>query len=350
MALVEAAPDVVHINHLLDHSPQIMEITRRLRTALILTLHDFYFACPRIILQQPDGKQCAGPQAGAECIRTCFAGCNRSTARTLEWRSLYFRRLLTLPQYVLCPSSYVADYFRKWRINAERIVVAPNGIVLPTAPPAETARSGGSLRLAYMGSIIRHKGLHVVIAALAQAKVGGVEFHVNGPAEPHYAQELRRQAENVPGLQLHFHGPYRPEDLGERLVGIDCVVAPSQWAETFLLVARESMGFGIPVVVSRLGALREAIQENVNGLSFDHDQPEQLAAIFRRFVDDPTLLPRLRQGARETPLLGAARHAAIVRDYYHRAIVELASAPPHADPDTAELKFLYRSLADPSPA
>src|SRR5262245_32253655 len=42
-ALLEANPEVVHFNHLLGLSPSFVEIAHRLRVAVVISLHDFYF-------------------------------------------------------------------------------------------------------------------------------------------------------------------------------------------------------------------------------------------------------------------------------------------------------------------
>src|SRR5262245_20454727 len=57
-AVVESAPDVVHFNHLLGLSPRFIEIAHRLRAAIVVSLHDFYFSCPLGHLQKNSGALC----------------------------------------------------------------------------------------------------------------------------------------------------------------------------------------------------------------------------------------------------------------------------------------------------
>src|SRR5215831_17173204 len=72
MALLKAKPDIVHINHIMGFSPRIVQIAHQLGAAVVLSLHDFYFACPRIHLRKPSGEVCDGPDFGRECASTCF--------------------------------------------------------------------------------------------------------------------------------------------------------------------------------------------------------------------------------------------------------------------------------------
>src|SRR5262249_23528173 len=72
IALLESEAEVVHVNHLISLSPRSVQIAHRLGIAVVVSLHDFYFACARIHLQKLDGRLCVGPDQGRECARTCF--------------------------------------------------------------------------------------------------------------------------------------------------------------------------------------------------------------------------------------------------------------------------------------
>src|SRR5262249_34389683 len=47
-ALIESNADVLHLNHLLGLSPRFPEIAHRHGVAIVVSLHDFYFACPLV--------------------------------------------------------------------------------------------------------------------------------------------------------------------------------------------------------------------------------------------------------------------------------------------------------------
>ena len=91
-AVLESSPQVVHINHLMGLSPRFIHIAHRLGAAVVVSLHDFYFVCPKVHLQKVGGELCAGPDEGHECVKTCFPA--RSNEDYVRWglRSLYFRR------------------------------------------------------------------------------------------------------------------------------------------------------------------------------------------------------------------------------------------------------------------
>jgi glycosyltransferase involved in cell wall biosynthesis len=345
--MLEEAPDVVHVNHLLGQSPRFLEIARRLRAAVVLSLHDFYFACPRIHLQKPSGETCAGPDGGRECARTCFAGGDAAAPLRLGLRAAYFRRLLQQAERVVCHSRYVASYFEALGVRPSCV---PLGISVGPADPAavaawSTPRQRGALNLAYCGVISAHKGTHLILEALADARLGSVDLVLFGRCPDRgYEARLREQAAAVPGVRLRLYGKYERDDLRLLLHDVDCVIVPSLVAETGGLVPREALARGVPVLVSRLGALPEVVAEGENGFTFDPNRRGELAAVLRRLRDEEGLVARLRAGALRTPRVTAAEHAAAVRSVYREAIDELLCHRPSGAADLAETGFLHGAL------
>jgi glycosyltransferase involved in cell wall biosynthesis len=352
-AALEADPDIVHVNHLLGLPPRLPEIARRLGAAIVLSLHDFFPACPLAHLQKPGGELCRGPDGGRECARTCFAG--EAPGGDIRWglRAAYFRRLLDVAHRVVCYSRYVAAYIERYGLDPDRLRVIPHGVpeglVRPAGPAFRTPARRGELNLAYCGTVVPHKGPHVILAALRSAGLGPVALRLVGhaPDEPHvrrYVEGLRREAAEIPGLRLEVHGAYEPHELPRLLADTDCVIVPSLVPETGGLVPREALALGIPVLVSHLGALPELVTEGESGFTFDPHRPAELAARLRRIASDEGLLTRLRDGARRTPVVTTARHAAAVQAVYEEAL-EVARSRSGRGPDVPEGVSLHETLA-----
>jgi glycosyltransferase involved in cell wall biosynthesis len=345
--LAEAAPDVVHFNHLIRLTPRFPDLAHRSGAAVVQSLHDFYFACPRLHLQKPSGELCAGPDGGRECARTCFA---YEADAELRWgvRAAYFRRLLDAPERLICPSRYVASFFERHGADPGRLRVLPNAPLVERtddAVPGSLPRTAVRLTLACLGAVVAHKGFHVVIDAARIARLPRVDLRVLGViADRDYARHLRDRAAAVPGLRLQLYGSYRSAELPFLLGDVDCVVTSSQVAETFSITTREALTLGIPVLAARLGALPEAIEEGVNGYTFAPASAGELATVLRRLDADPALLGRLRAGARRTPGLTLPEHAAAVAAVYEEALALFArgGAAPAARRD--ELDLLYSHL------
>jgi glycosyltransferase involved in cell wall biosynthesis len=324
-ALAEATPDVVHVLHLAGLTPTLPELAARRGAALVVSLQDFYFVCPLAHLQKRSGELCAGPDGGRECARSCFADGRSETLGRWVSRARRFEALLALAQRVICPSRYVESYFGPVLADRSRTAVIPNpvadAVLAPVTPNGSRAKERGTLTVAFLGAVCAHKGAHVLLDALARAELPSVDLRLLGVvAESRYAASLRARAETLPRVQLTMHGRYSPVELRGLLADVDCVVAPSQVPETFSITTREALAAGLPVLVSRLGALPEAVAEGENGFVVAHDDPSELALRLRELAFDPALLERLRQGASATRVTTAREHADAVRALYEEAL------------------------------
>jgi glycosyltransferase involved in cell wall biosynthesis len=358
IVLAETDPQVVHINQLIGLSPRYIEMANRLRIAVVVSLHDFWFACPLIHLRKPSGELCPGPDGGRNCGQTCFDHQRPHQGLAdpvLRWglRSVYTRRLLGMAQRVVCYSRYVASYFQEFGVDPQRVEIIPNGVLMGAEAGASrqcsTPKERGKVNLAYCGMVTPHKGAHVILDALRLAKLGPVDFLVVGQTDARkqdYVASLREQAATIQGLTLRLYGAYRRTELPLLLQDVDCVVVPSLVPEAGPIVPREAMALGIPIVVARLGALPEVIIEGENGLSFEPTQPAELAGILGRLAHEDSLLNRLRQGARNTPVTTVPGHAAAMRAVYREVVKETLYHGPINGTEASEVRFLHNALLE----
>jgi glycosyltransferase involved in cell wall biosynthesis len=298
--LLELLPDVILISHLALHSPQYVAIAHRWGIPVAMELHDFYAVCERAHLDRPSGELCDGPDGGRACAQHCFAH-QPDAAGRWSLRTHLFDLALAQADALICPSQFVANYFRDRGLDDGRLQVIPNGIPYADRPPlADSARTprrpGHPLQLASLGVVTPHKGAHIVVDALRKARLAAARYTLFGALTQPYARQLRESAQQSDGVQLRTYGVYDPHLLPTLLADIDAVIIPSLVWETFSIVAREAMACGVPVIASRLGALPEAVREGENGLLFTPGASGELAWILQRIEGDRSLLARLRSG------------------------------------------------------
>jgi glycosyltransferase involved in cell wall biosynthesis len=158
-----------------------------------------------------------------------------------------------------------------------------------------------------------------------------------------YAKRLRRTAAEIPGLEFQMYGAYERRELPFLLQDIDSVVVPSLVPEAGPIVPREALGYGIPVLAARLGALPELIREGENGFTFDSRRPAELAGLLIRLAASEELRRKLHQGARTSPVVTVREHTRRVRAEYEAAIEDFRAKP--ADPvRNAEFNALHTAL------
>lgn len=89
------------------------------------------------------------------------------------------------------------------------------------------------------------------------------------------------------------------QNIGPILASCDLMLLPSR-QESFGLAALESMACGVPALASRAGGLPELIEDGVNGLLFDPDQPQEAVEKGVRILEDDDARKRMGQAAYES--------------------------------------------------
>src|SRR5215218_8536245 len=199
----------------------------------------------------------------------------------------------------------IADIFGA---EEERVAVIPNGIDPGDLRPHDEA---GLRRLRrefaapdeklvlLIGRLVYEKGFQLALEAMPSliAAIPGTRFLVAGSGT--HEPELRRQATE---LGLDEHGTFLGwigDDVLHSLYRIaDVCVVPSIY-EPFGLVALEAMASSCPCIVADTGGLREVVPHDEVGLRFRARDPESLAEMTIRVLEDAKLCRRLTAEAFE---------------------------------------------------
>lgn len=208
---------------------------------------------------------------------------------------------------------YVSANQRKyWEgrgLKARRVETIPNGIDTCRFSPAARllARQRQRRALGYapsdyvigMSAAFRPEKNHSqAIEALAALGASGTPAHLlligDGPMlEPTRA---RAEALNVLG-SVHFAG--RQADVVPWLAAFDVGLLTSRAIETLSLSALETMGMGIPMVMSDIGGASEIISDGISGRLFPAGDTTSLVAALAE-LQDPELRHRMGRTAAET--------------------------------------------------
>jgi glycosyltransferase involved in cell wall biosynthesis len=304
-------PDVFHSLSSYVLTASAIEAAIELGIPTVAGLEDYWYFCPRMTLLRTDGQRCSDSAQPKDCA-WCLMGESRryrmlpaqSTVRRLmvdrglalriDERQHYLDRVLDQVDVILTPAPFIRDLLTSRRHLAHKVRLLEHGLDTHSLA-ARHGRRGDKLRLGYLGQIIPAKGVHVLIEAFKSLREAGdsIELQIHGDMTrfPAYAARLRRLAGGDPRIQ--FHGPYASTDLGRVLAGIDALVFPSGWFETLGIVILEAFQAGIPVIASRLPNHMYQIRDEVDGLLFEADQPDDLVRQLRRLLAEPTLLSEL---------------------------------------------------------
>jgi GT2 family glycosyltransferase/glycosyltransferase involved in cell wall biosynthesis len=315
--------DAVHIHNLIGHSLAPFDALADFPGSVVCSVHDLFLACPNFSLLYMKTDPCGIPDDLSVCAR-CLADIaespmpgspptpNISVDYLREFRATIAGRLDTVDHWVF-PTQSAADYFlRVYDPDPVRVNIIEHGAIIRLgrrpAEPDEHLLRDEPLRVAFVGLGWAKKGLDAV-NELAEAVAGSsIEIHHFGP--------LKQPA----SPELHAHGAYDNELLPELLhrAGIQVVLLPGAYAETFGIVMSEALLAGIPVIGARYGALGERIRAHRCGWTIDPMHTDGIRVLVERLDRARDELVRVTRQVLRVPLepvdQTAYRYAALYRD------------------------------------
>lgn len=354
-------PDIVHFQHLLHHSTSYPEIARDLDVPSVLTLHEYWFMCGRNgQLLQEDGQRCLGP--GLEKCSRCLsgflwgrrgfdvwalrglAGVKKLTGVDLKGRARELRLrnktvenvgeetaasmhsdvlvrearvrdMLDMVDCFIAPSNFLRQRFIEFGLDESRILHSDYGTRLQDFDVER--KESDRLRIGFLGSIQPVKGVHVLVQALQDLPSDRYVARIWGDLgpKPEYVETLRRQLSD----STHLMGAIESGRVADALADLDVLVVPSRWWENSPLVIHEAFAAGVPVICSGIGGMAELVQDGVNGLWFEVGDACDLGEKLNRLLDEPDLLPRLREGL---PSLKTITEDARFHENLYNAIIQ----------------------------
>jgi len=335
-------PDVVHLQHLQGFSVGLPYLARGRGIPVVFTLHEYAVLCPaggQLLLPNLERCQGPGPEPCGECIRggalsdpeTAGLPATRIPSWEAERRA---RAHLDMARHVtrfVAPSRFLRDLFVAQGYPPEKFLVLDNGF--DVAPFDGFRReSSDSLRFGYVGAMVPHKGLRVLVEAFNRLGPGAWELNVFGgvrPDSPHvvFVQEIERLASDS---RIRIRGAFQVDRVAEVYAEIDVLVVPSIWVENSPLTIHEAFVVGAPVLASDLGGMAELVDDGRSGLLFEAGNPDALRAAARRLLDEPGLVERLRSGVPRVKTMEA--HGRELDDLYAGLAAEpLDPADPRLD-------------------
>jgi glycosyltransferase involved in cell wall biosynthesis len=277
-------PDVVHFHNIWPLlTPAALHAARDWGAQVLLTLHNFRFACV-------GGTLTAGGEVHDDCLTGSSLRCAIRNPRQSWFETAAYavalsiqRRFGLLDRWVdtlIAPSEFAASSARRAGLRSP-IDVIPHGV-----PIAQAAAGRGDYAL-FAGRLAREKGVQTLLAAAARVPEVPLLVAGAGPLE----RELRAAND------ITYLGALASAELDRVRSRARFTVVPSDAPESFGLSAAESMAAGVPVIASRIGALPEAVGDGVTGLLVPPGDAEALADAMQRLWSDPDQASAMGQRA-----------------------------------------------------
>lgn len=189
---------------------------------------------------------------------------------------------------IVSPSRYIDSFLRGISLEFRKNVkIIYNGV--PEKLPLEHT-TFKKLHLLFAADLNEHKGAVILLSAWSKIckKYPDVTLFIAGEGA---AKEFIEQYAKTSGIgqQVVFTGWLSQNELHEYL-SADCVfVMPSMLGEAFGLVAAEASMAGAAVIVSRIGALPEIVEDRVSGLVVTPGDTNSLVQAIEELINDEEL-------------------------------------------------------------
>jgi glycosyltransferase involved in cell wall biosynthesis len=243
-------------------------------------------------------------------------------------------RKVNAARFVVCVSDFTRSQLMALvdETHWSKLHVVHCGIDPERFAPPEGGRAGRPVRVLTVGRLDNMKGVAILIEAIAELRLRGVDITLTVVGDGPKREELQRLADRRSvGALITWAGAVGQDRIRDHYHAADIFCLPS-FAEGVPVVLMEAMSTGLPVVANSIAGIPELVEDEISGLLVRPGRTDLLTDALERLSRDVDLRSRMGRAGREK-----------VRQEFDSAVVglELADlfaaelAPARAQPATA---------------
>ena len=243
--LVNEQPDVVITHNLKGLGLSIPRSLRQMKVPHVHVIHDLQ-------LVVPSGLVMFGKEQTSWFIKPFY-----------KLYQLVCRSKFKNPDVVISPSHYLERMYRQAHFfSSTNIEVMPNPAPTYDVSPKK-GRSGGPLKLLFVGQLAQHKGLAFLVEAISSLPIDARLMIAGDGALRRWTEKKANENKRITYL-----GYMPPEEIVNVFGVVDALVVPSLCYENSPTVIYEGLQAGLPILASRIGGVGELVEEGKNGFLF----------------------------------------------------------------------------------
>jgi glycosyltransferase involved in cell wall biosynthesis len=296
--LLRARPDVVHIHNTFPLlSASVLLACRDAEVPVVVTLHNYKLLCASgdFFREGQPCHDCANGSGLAALSRGCYRGSRIATLPVVLANGVNRPAWRTLVSAYIFISAAQRRLMSSLDLPADRVFVKHNFV-----PPAPCPTREPEHLVAYLGRLDAAKGVPLLLrgweAFRARSPASRLRLVVagSGPMD----NEVREWASRHSTVDVA--GLLSREEANDLLRRALVAVVPSQWEETFGLVAVEAMAAGVAPLAPASGSFPELVSDGVDGMLFRPGDPESIAMALCAVDRDPAHFIELGRKGRVT--------------------------------------------------
>jgi glycosyltransferase involved in cell wall biosynthesis len=257
-------------------SPSVFYAAFACRVPVVQTLHNFRMLCPAGSFFRGDRicEECSEKGLWCSLKYSCYRGSRLQTF--VSAAILKVHRVLGTYRRVnfICLTEFNKKKLSQLNQRKKQIIDMDNVYIKPNFT-YEEANFENSSQLDYfmfVGRIEALKGIDVAIRAFEGMPDQKLVVAGDGPLMADMKEYVRsHHMKNV-----EFTGYLQKHELQERYSRAKAVIMCSQCYEAFAMTIAEAYSYGVPVIAGDVGNLRTMVEENVTGIRFVYNSPEEL--------------------------------------------------------------------------
>lgn len=270
--------DIIHVHMILQVDFQLYEVMKEFN--YIVSLHDYYYLCPRIemiskkgeLCRYRDNNRCETCISYLECSRflnKCNNVFKKVTKKSLPiirqkvttQRFENFKIFLENAKYLLPVSNRVQEIYLNSGIKAKYAVLHIGNISADNFNEEYYYNiTPHKIKLLFLGRLSYNKGVEILFNIADRINDENVEIHFYGNSGE-YELALKKHG-------IIDHGKYIQSDLPDILKEFDMGMVLSVWEDNGPQVVMELLNNHLPVIGTKMGGIPDFVTMK-NGYIFD---------------------------------------------------------------------------------
>jgi len=328
-------PDVIHLGDYVGMTSKIVELFEAKGIPICKEVHAIEELCLKV---RPSGGSrdglCKGPDSPESCASCALIG-NYEVNEPFLIRQMsnligklfarfkYINYLYSKFDAVVFPSSSWMKYMMNYlEIGRDKTYVVPIGIDFKCSRKnlaKESALDKERLNFAYFGTVATGKGLGILEKLFQYKELldKDFNFYIYGRCQDTESEIKVKNLEKITCGKVLYMGEYKRDNLSEILSSVDMGILPYLY-ESYSIVTRELLYFGIPVISFNTYGIDEIIKDNYNGFLVEVGDVESLKERIIYILNDKELTDKLKSGALNTPIATPQDEARMLDEIYKK--------------------------------